>query len=96
MVLNLKHLNLKVLNLTRPRAAANAATNSTGLALTRHFVLTGDERCPIAGIWSRLDPDATNAQPDQTDDPSLTRPAMGAPLWRAIHLLFTSFRYLPA
>jgi hypothetical protein len=86
-------LNLKVLNLTRPRATAKAATTPTGFALTRHFVLTGDERCPIAGIWSRL---ATNAQPDQSDEPSLTRPAMRTPLWRAIHLIFTSLHYLPA
>jgi hypothetical protein len=86
-------LNLKILNLTRPRATANTANNANGFALTRHFVLTGDERCPIAGIWSRLD---TTAQPEASDDPSLTRPAMGAPLWRAIHLLFTSLRYLPA
>jgi hypothetical protein len=27
--------------------------------LTRTFVETGDERCPIAGIWSRLENDAT-------------------------------------
>jgi hypothetical protein len=27
--------------------------------LTRTFVETGDERCPIAGIWSRLESDAT-------------------------------------
>ncbi len=86
-------LNIKILNLTRPRAAAKAPTPSTAFALTRHFVLTGDERCPIAGIWSRLN---SNAQPDPTDEPSLTRLAMGTPLWRAIHLFFTSLRYLPA
>jgi hypothetical protein len=85
-------LNLKIFNLKRPQAAANS-TASNGLALTRQFVLTGDERCPIAGIWSRLD---LNAQPDQSDDPSLTQPATETPLRRAIHLLFTTFRYLPA
>ncbi|MGA8940910.1 MAG: hypothetical protein WB439_17230 [Acidobacteriaceae bacterium] len=90
MVLNLKRLNLRLLSLTRPTAAANASTN---FALTRHFVLTGDERCPIAGIWSRID---TTAQPDQLDEPSLTRPAMAAALWRAIHLFFTSLHYLPS
>ena len=40
--------------------------------LTRTFVETGDERCPIAGIWSRLENDAT------ADDSELTRPAV----WR--------------
>ncbi|HEV2576177.1 MAG TPA: hypothetical protein VGU25_03095 [Acidobacteriaceae bacterium] len=40
--------------------------------LTRTFVETGDERCPIAGIWSRLENDAT------ADDGELTRPAV----WR--------------
>jgi hypothetical protein len=96
MVLSRKPLNLKALNRPRQRTAANAATSAASFALTRHFVLTGDERCPIAGIWSRLDSNATSAQPDRADDPSLTRPAMGTPLWRAIHLFFTSLRYLPA
>ncbi len=82
-------LNLKLFTRTAPRATANA----NGLALTRRFVLTGDERCPIAGIWSRLD---TTAQTDASDDPSLTLPAMGTPPCRAIHLLFTSLHYLPA
>ncbi len=64
-------------------------------SLTRHFVLTGDERCPIAGIWSRLDTTPPTA-PQTTDDPSLSRPAMGALLWRAIHSHFTPFSYIPA
>jgi hypothetical protein len=42
--------------------------------LARTFVETGDERCPIAGIWSRLDIDAT------ADDSELTRPAA----WRLL------------
>lgn len=84
---------LKALSIARPRAATKAPATQTGFDLTRHFVLTGDERCPIAGIWSRLD---SNTQPDQTDDPSLTQPVMGAFLWRAIHRLFIPFRYLPA
>jgi len=47
--------------------------------LVRTFVETGDERCPIAGIWSRLENDAT------ADDCELTRPVMwGLLLWRAI------------
>jgi hypothetical protein len=86
-------LNLKVFNLSRPRQAAKPSITPASFALTRHFVLTGDERCPIAGIWSRLD---TNAQPDQSDDPSLTLPAIGALLWRAIHRLFIPLHYLPA
>ena len=46
--------------------------------LTRTFVETGDERCPIAGIWSRLENDAT------ADDSELTRPAAWRFLsWRA-------------
>jgi len=46
--------------------------------LTRTFVETGDERCPIAGIWSRLENDAT------ADDSELTRPASWRLLpWRA-------------
>jgi hypothetical protein len=55
--------------------------------LTRAFVETGDERCPIAGIWSRLENDAN------TDDGELCRPAMWRLLsWRAF--LFTS--HIPA
>lgn len=46
--------------------------------LVRTFVETGDERCPIAGIWSRLENDAN------ADDSELTRPAMRRFLpWRA-------------
>ena len=46
--------------------------------LTRTFVETGDERCPIAGIWSRLENDAT------ADDGELTRSASWRLLpWRA-------------
>jgi hypothetical protein len=47
--------------------------------LTRSFVETGDERCPIAGIWSRL------AETEiETDDSKLSRPAMRRLLfWRA-------------
>ncbi len=47
--------------------------------LTRTFVETGDERCPIAGIWSRLENDAT------ADESELTRPAVWSLfLWRAV------------
>ena len=47
--------------------------------LTRTFVETGDERCPIAGIWSRLENDGT------VDDGELSRPASWRLLpWRAL------------
>jgi len=55
--------------------------------LTRTFVETGDERCPIAGIWSRLENDAA------TDDSELTRPA----IWRLLRWRACLFGpYLPA
>lgn len=85
--------NPKLFNHTHKQAAADVSNDTTTFALTRHFVLTGDERCPIAGIWSRLD---TTTPAASIDEPSLTKPAMGMLLWRAIHLLFTSLRYLPA
>jgi len=58
------------------------------IRLTRNFVETGDERCPIAGIWSRLECDPI------ADDPESTRPAMRrlGP-WRAVHLPLTLPRY---
>jgi hypothetical protein len=62
------------------------------IRLTRTFVETGDERCPIAGIWSQLigfDPLA--------EDPELARPAMGRILsWRAIYSIPTNLRYSTA
>jgi hypothetical protein len=58
--------------------------------LTRTFVETGDERCPIAGIWSRLESDAA------ADDSELTRPAAWRLLrWRAFFFrpgIFTQAR----
>ena len=60
--------------------------------LTRTFVETGDERCPIAGIWSRL----TDSNP-LADDPEIAMPAMRRLLlWRAFHPLLTTFRYSTA
>ena len=57
--------------------------------LARTFVETGDERCPIAGIWSRLEQDAT------ADDGELPRPAMWRLLpWRAF--LFGAGVFTPA
>jgi hypothetical protein len=57
--------------------------------LTRTFVETGDERCPIAGIWSRLESDAT------ADEAELRWPAMRRLLrWRAV-LLSQAFLFSP-
>jgi len=59
------------------------------LEITRTYVETGDERCPIAGIWSRIS--ATDAT---TDEPERIRPVMRIFLpWRASDFLFTFFRY---
>ncbi len=59
------------------------------LEITRTYVETGDERCPIAGIWSRIS--ATDAA---IDEPERTRPVMRTlPPWRASDSLFTFFRY---
>lgn len=84
---------LKPLRRLHHQPAADVSVVDTACALTRRFVLTGDERCPIAGIWSRLD---ESPLADATDEPSLTPPAVGRLSWRAIHLLFMSLRYLPA
>jgi len=57
--------------------------NTKRMSLTRSFVETGDERCTLAGIWSRLpEMDAT-----ADDEPGLARPVrgvflFGALLWR--------------
>ena len=57
--------------------------------LTRTFVETGDERCPIAGIWSRLECDATD------DDSELSQLVTRRLLaWRA--LLFGAGIFIPA
>lgn len=53
--------------------------------LVRTFVETGDERCPIAGIWSRMENDAI------ADEAELPWPAMQRILrWRAF--LFASHK----
>ena len=57
--------------------------------ITRTFVETGDERCPIAGIWSRIG----------TTDPAFDEPERALPVmrtlfpWRASHTLFKLIRY---
>jgi hypothetical protein len=63
------------------------------ISLTRTFVETGDERCPLAGIWMRLADDCP-APASAPDEPERTRPAMRRfLLWRAFHLCLTTFRY---
>ena len=58
--------------------------------LVRTFVETGDERCPIAGIWSRIDTDVA------TDDPEISWPALRRLLrWRPF-LLHVHGAALPA
>jgi hypothetical protein len=54
----------------RPTETRPMLPRFSRMHLTRTFVETGDERCPIAGIWSRLEGDAT------ADDSELTRPAL--------------------
>jgi hypothetical protein len=52
--------------------------------LARTYVETGDERCPLAGIWSRLPGSDAALNDSASDDPEIFRPAMGALLpWRA-------------
>jgi hypothetical protein len=68
----------------RRKTQSNTFAPETGksMRLTRTFVETGDERCPLAGIWSRIE-DCDPA----IDDPEITRPAMWRlPPWRAFIL----------
>ena len=66
---------------TTIRRATNrpaALVENRRFSLVRTFVETGDERCPIAGIWSRIEMDAT---PDEAE---LPWPALRRLLqWRA-------------
>ena len=69
----------------RPTEERTMLLQFSRMHLVRTFVETGDERCPIAGIWSRLENDAP------ADDSELTRPAMRRFLpWRA---LLPEFRF---
>jgi hypothetical protein len=86
-------MNLNM-QLTRSTALAAAGTRPAQrpVLLTRTFVETGDERCPIAGIWSRIECDPI--APASQDEPQLARPAMRRLLsWRAVHTLLTIPRY---
>jgi hypothetical protein len=58
----------------RPAENRSMIPQFSRLHLVRTFVETGDERCPIAGIWSRLENDATD------DDGELVWPAS----WRLL------------
>ncbi len=73
----------------RRKAASFMPRHQRTPEITRTFVETGDERCPIAGIWSRL----------ITTDPTLDEPEIALPVmrtllpWRASDFLFTFVRY---
>ena len=64
--------------------------NTKRMSLTRSFVETGDERCPLAGIWSRL-PEMDAAA---DDEPGLTWPVRGAFLFRALLWRASGFRVI--
>ncbi|HXS13793.1 MAG TPA: hypothetical protein VN734_13880 [Acidobacteriaceae bacterium] len=67
-----------IIRRVRPAENQRMVPHFSKMHLTRTFVETGDERCPIAGIWSRLENDAT------ADDDELARPASWRLLpWRA-------------
>jgi len=64
--------------------------NSRRMSLTRAFVETGDERCPLAGIWSRL-PEMDAAA---DDEPGLTWPVRGMLLFGALPWRAVGFRVI--
>jgi hypothetical protein len=83
---------MTLLNLSatlRRKAASFTPRYQRTPEIIRTFVETGDERCPIAGIWSRL----------ITTDPTLDEPEIAPPVmrtllpWRASDFLFTFVRY---
>jgi len=79
---------IRLFSFNRCKPQTNTAVRRTP-EITRTFVETGDERCPIAGIWSRIG--TTDAEPAE---PEIARPVIGTLLpWRASHRLFNSFRY---
>ena len=82
------NLTMQLFSRSTSLSAARTRPAEQPFRLTRTFVETGDERCPIAGIWSRIDCDPI------ADDPELARPAMRRLLsWRAFHTLLTIHRY---
>jgi hypothetical protein len=52
-------------------SASPVSIPATQVALHRVFVETGEERCPLAGIWSRL----TDVDP-VADEPEIRWPAV--------------------
>ena len=74
---------------SRTNRIAGVAPANHPIRLVRTFVETGDERCPMAGIWSPIvEADAA------ADDPEIKRPVMGIFLpWRAVHPPVTNLRY---
>jgi hypothetical protein len=74
-------------------AAATFAVNTP--ALLRAFVETGDERCPLAGIWSRLPLSDQPLSDQPADEPHLAQPAIRWTLlpWRAFHSAPINRRY---
>ena len=85
MVLNLKFL-------THYQTSDRKCRTTRPSALTRRFILTG-ETLPHLPASGRVSIPACRA--DSTDGPAL-QARQGIFSWRAIHLLFTSLRYLPA
>jgi len=88
---------MKTLFKSFQRNTQQAVPVSNRICLTRAFVETGDERCPLAGIWSRL-PEMDSAV---DDEPVLAQPAWGVILsrvlpWRAFHFRVTGFCYRTA
>ena len=62
----------------RPAETHPTTPQFSRMHLVRTFVETGDERCPIAGIWSRMENDAI------ADEAELPWPAVRRILrWRA-------------
>jgi hypothetical protein len=83
------------MNLFRPSSRrqvplSDSATRTTNhKRLTRNFIETGDERCPLAGIWSCLTEDDA-----LVEDPELIWPATWMLLpWRALYFSATQLRY---
>ena len=77
---------MKLIQFTQRASTVNPAN---ALRLSRTFVETGEEHCPIAGIWLRLAENDAAA-----DDPHLARPAMrNSFCWRAFHFGLTTLRY---
>jgi len=79
------------------KEAKQLAPANQRICLTRTFIETGDERCPLAGIWSQL-PEMNTAL---DDEPGLPRPAWGVLLdgvfpWRAFYFRFIDFCYRTA